>query len=95
MTKTTKLTVSLNEADLKMLDSMIDCTPTSRAELLRQLLRAEFQRRREESRRRAAPQEPTHTADGGIIIDGVLFTADERLFTADERLTSLDDRVRR
>lgn len=84
-----KLTVSATftgEA-ARRLEDLADEDGVAPSDLLRRLVGAEYERRRAARLAAAKPAEPVHTEDG-IIIDGMLFTADERL-------TSLDDRVRR
>ncbi|MBX3205645.1 MAG: hypothetical protein KF764_11300 [Labilithrix sp.] len=85
--KTTVSTTFAGDLAAK-LDSLIDEDGIAAPDLLRRLVSAEHDRRRAARKAAMPPAEPVHTADGGIIIDGVLFTPDERL-------TSLDDRVRR
>ena len=85
-TKKTTVSVTFAGEIAKRLEYLTDEDGISAPDLLRRLVNAEYERRRAARKAAAKPAEPVHTADG-IVIDGVLFTPDERL-------TSLDDRVR-
>lgn len=70
---------------MRVLDSGRD---RSGPDLFRRLLMEEFARLKAAERSNRPPPPPVmRTAEGGLIIDGVLFTKDERL-------TSMDDRIR-